>query len=297
MKREISDFFKVNDVKYKENYNLSAISPVRIGAKTQFLVYPDSEEKLIIVVRFLRNNKIKHKILGRMSNVLPPDETYEGVIVRTDLLSQISCKGTSVDVSCGVSLPHIAKLTADAGLSGFEELSGIPGSVGGAILSNAGAFGREIADTLTKIRVFNLDTSEIEQIKEISFDYRFCGLDRDRFVILSSKFSLSRSNSVTANELIQRYREKRMATQPVGQASLGSTFKRPGKEVYAAKLIDDCGLKGMSIGGAKISEKHAGFIVNKGGSTAADYLALAEYARERVFEKFAINLEKEIEII
>ena len=299
MTQEISDFFKMNDVKYRENFNLSLISPVRIGAQARFLAYPESSEDLIKVVDFLRNKKIKHKILGRMSNVLPPDNIYNGVIVRTDLLSYQLVKGTTVEVGAGLSLPYLAKITADAGLSGLEELSGIPGSIGGAIRGNAGAFGREISQLVSRVTVYNRQSSRVEQLRsdQIIFEYRRSGLIRDDVIILSAKLLLSRTDRATANELIQKYREKRMATQPVGQASLGSVFKRPAKDIYAAKLIDECGLKGRSVGGAKISEKHAGFIVNCGGATAADYLTLADCAKDCVYKKFGVTLEREFDVI
>lgn len=298
MTREIVDFFKVNDVKYRENLKLSSISPVRIGGNAQFVAYPDSVERLIKAVDFLRNKKIRYKLLGRMSNVLPPDEDYAGVIVRTDNISPLLIKGTDVEIGAGVSLPQLAKITADEGLSGLEELSGIPGSIGGAIRGNAGAFGREIGELVSFVNVYNCRLGVTERLKadRIGFDYRKSGLMSKDLVILSARLALSRSDSVTSNDLIKKYREKRMATQPVGQASLGSVFKRVTKDISASKLVDECGLKGFSIGGAKISEKHAGFIINCGNASAKDYLSLAEYAAESVYKRFHIKLEREVEI-
>jgi len=299
MTQEIMDFFKLNDVKYKENFRLAQISPIKIGGLTKFVVYPDDHKKLIKIVKFLKNKKIKHKILGRMSNVLPPDDEYNGVIVRSDCLSNFDIKGTFVDASAGVSLPLLAKTCADLGLSGFEELSGIPGSVGGAIRGNAGAYGREIGDLVSRVTVYNSRTQSVEYIKadKISFGYRLSSFSKGEYIILCVRFSLSRSDKFSANKLIQLYREKRTATQPVGLPSLGSVFKRPSKNLSAAKLIDDCGLKGVKIGGTKISEKHAGFIVNVGGATAGDYLKLSEYVKDKVFQNRGILLEREIEVM
>ncbi len=299
MIRETLDFLKMNDVKYKENFPLSLISPVKIGGEATILVYPKTQDELIEIVDFLGKTKIKHKIVGRMSNVLPPDDKYSGIIIRTDFISRYHIKGTSVEASAGVSLPYLAKITADSGLSGLEELSGIPGSIGGAIRGNAGAFGREISQLVSRITVYDTKTSSFDRLKaeKVCFDYRSSSLMAENLVILSVKLSLSRSDKSKTNYLIQRYREKRIATQPVGQASLGSVFKRPYRDVSAAKLIDECGLKGKKVGGAKISEKHAGFIVNVGGATAADYLTLVEYAKDKVYEKFGILIEREIEVI
>ena len=299
MTREISDFFKLNDVKYKGNYQLSLISPIKIGGYARYVAYPDKVNKLIKIVKFLRKRKIRYKILGRMSNSLPPDNDYDGVIVRSDKMLNYRLKGTSLYAEAGASLPFLAKICADFGFSGLEELSGIPGSLGGAIRDNAGAFGREMSDLISCVTVYNLRKSSVEHLKveKLCFDYRSSSLMNDELIILSAKLSLARSDRFTVNRLIEDYREKRMATQPVGQASLGSTFKRPMKDVHAAKLIDECGLKGHKIGGAKISEKHAGFIVNIGGATAVDYLSLVEFAQKQVYKKFGIMLEKEIEVI
>ena len=299
MTKEITDFFKMNDVKYKENYRLSLISPIKIGGQARYVAYPNTNVSLVGVVNFLQKNKIKYKILGRMSNVLPPDKIFDGVIIRTDRISQISLIDSCLEADAGASLPFLAKITADTGLSGLEELSGIPGSIGGAVRGNAGAFGREISHMISSVTIYDCTSFTIEQLSydQIDFGYRYSSLMRDDIVILSVRLTLSPSDSVSIKALIQQCRERRIATQPVGQASLGSTFKRPAKDISAAKLIDDCGLKGKGMGGAKISEKHAGFIVNCGGATAADYLRLADYAKNKVFEKFGINLEREIEVI
>ena len=299
MTRELSDFFKLNDVKYKGNYQLSLISPIKIGGNARYVAYPDKVNKLIKVVDFLRKNKIRYKIIGRMSNTLPPDDDYDGVIIRTDSMSKYHLNRMSLYAESGASLPFLAKVCADLGFSGFEELSGIPGSLGGAIRGNAGAFGREISNLVSRVTVYNFRSEIIEHLKaeKLCFDYRSSSLMNENIIILSARLNLTRSDKFTVNRLIEDYREKRMATQPVGQASLGSTFKRPMKDVHAAKLIDECGLKGHKIGGAKISEKHAGFIVNIGGATAVDYLSLVEFAQKQVYEKFGIMLEKEIEVI
>ena len=299
MTREILDFLKVNDVKYKENFKLSLISPIKIGGIAKLIIYPDNKNKLIDVVDFLENRKIKYKILGRMSNVLLPDTEFNDIIIKTDELSFLEFHGTVVEAGAGITLPLLAKITADMGLSGLEELSGIPGSLGGAIRGNAGAYGREISDLVSQVTVYNFRTSSIECLKvdKIKFDYRFSSLVDADVILLSAKLSLARSDKIYANSLIQTYRERRTATQPVGLPSLGSTFKRPENEISASKLIDECGLKGKRVGGAKISEKHAGFIVNVGGATAEDYLELSDIAKDMVYQKFGISLEKEIEVI
>lgn len=299
MKGEILEFLKMNDVEYKENASLAAISTVKIGANADLIVYPNNIDKLVSLVSFFRKSKIRHKILGRMSNVLPPDENYCGVIVRTNRFCDYKIKGNLISASAGAFLPYLAKKTADAGLSGLEELSGIPGSLGGAVAGNAGAFGREISDLVESVRVFDVNSGVISDLKsnELGFKYRTSIFKSQELIILSASLRTCYSDKICIFSKISEYAKRRRGTQPVGFPSLGSTFKRPGDGIYAAKMIDECGLKGYKIGGASISERHAGFIVNVGGATASDYLSLADYATECVYRKFGINLEKEIEIL
>ena len=299
MYRGISDFLKMNDVEFKEKFSLSKISPIRIGSKAEFVVYPKNEEQLIGVVNFAKSEKKQYKIVGRMSNILPPDDEFEGVIIKTDRLSNLSVNQSKIQANAGTSIFMIAQYAAKAGLSGMEQISGIPGSIGGAICGNAGAFGREIAELISSVTVYNLKTSGIEQMtaKELGFGYRTSVFMDKSLVILSATLSLCPSNSTDINRLTAFYRDKRVSTQPIGEPSLGSVFKRPSKDVYAGKLIDECGLKGRRVGGAQISNKHAGFIVNIGGATASDYLELVNVARDAVYNKFGILLEREIEVI
>ena len=296
--QEIIDFFKMNDVKYKENFDLSRISPVRIGGKALFVAYPRTTEEMIKIIDFLENLKINYKIVGRMSNVLISRDLYDGIIIRTDLMSLFEFSGESAYVNAGISLPQIAKLAADAGLSGLEQLSGIPGSIGGAIRGNAGAFGREISELVSDVTIFDKHTSRVIDLSqdEIDFSYRRSSLIDKKYIILGATLLLSASDSLKIKGYMADIYQIRLSTQPYNEPSLGSVFKWPVEGLSAAKLIDDCGLKGYRIGKAKISEKHAGFIINCGGATAQDYLSLVDYAADEVYKKFGINLEKEIEI-
>ena len=296
---EVMDFLKMNDVKYKENASLKRISPIGIGASAKIVAYPDSEEKLVLLLRFLGNVKIQNKILGRMSNVLPPDEDYIGVVVRTELLRNYRITGELVSVDCGASLPRLAANMAAAGFSGLEELSGIPGSIGGSVVGNAGAFGRELSDLVVGVKVYDLINQEILTFgpPDLEFSYRHSNLKCGRYIVLSVCLKLVGSDKDTVRAAMSRFRDIRRKTQPVGELSLGSTFKRPGEGLYAAKMIDECGLKGKSIGGAMVSRKHAGFIVNTDGARAKDYLELSEYVKKVVFDRFSVVLEREVEIL
>ncbi len=299
MTGELFEFLKMNDVEYKESLSLASISPIRIGGEATAASYPDSENKLVSLVRFFEKSKIKYKIVGRMSNLLPPDEKYDGVVIRTDRIKDYYLDSNVLNVCCGISLPHIARVLQKAGLSGFEGLSGIPGSIGGAIVGNAGAFGRQISDLLLDVRVYDRSNGYFYSIKasDLNFGYRSSSIMRSGIVITSARFNLSQSDPLSIKIEMDRCTNIRQSTQPTDKPSLGSCFKRPREDLTAARLIDKCGLKGHRIGGAQISEKHAGFIINTGGATAKDYIALSDYTAKKVFEKFEISLEREVEIM
>ena len=289
---------KMNDVEHKENYPLSEISAIRIGGKADLVVYPKSEKELICLVNRLLEKEIKFKILGRMSNVLPSDEGYRGVVIRTDRLKEYAIEGEVATVASGVGIPYLAAKTAELGLSGLEQLSGIPCSLGGAIFGNAGAFGREMGDLIRSVRAFSIREGKIIDfsVEKCIFSYRSSIFKSGEHVILSAVLKFLKSDENTVKESIHKYRKMRLDTQPHGLLSLGSTFKRPQGD-SAGRMIDECGLKGYTIGGAQISEKHAGFIVNIGNASAEDYKNLAEYAQGAVYQRFGTRLEYEIEEI
>lgn len=299
MQREILDFLKMHDVEHKENLSLATLSPIKIGGNASIVAYPKTSDKLVDLIGFLEKTKIKYKIAGRMSNLLPPDEKYDGVVIRTDKVNHFDIRDNLLTASCGVSLVGISSLLCKEGLSGFEGLSGIPGSVGGAVVGNAGAFGCEISDSISGVLVYDLNGGSIEYImaEDCAFSYRSSVFKSGRYIVLTAEFKLSQSYANSVFLEMQRVREVRKRTQPTGVPSLGSTFKRPGNNLYAAKMIDECGLRGYKIGGAKISSKHAGFIVNSGGATSLDYKKLLNYAQRCVYERFKVNLESEIEIM
>ncbi len=299
MPRDLTDFLKAHDVEYKESLSLAQISPIKIGAEADCVAYPDSIDKLVNLVRFLWKNKIKHIILGRMSNILPSDKKYNGVVIRTDNIRRFYLFGNILTAECGTALGEISRFLCKAGFGGFEGLGGIPGSIGGSLVGNAGAFGYEISDCLYRVFAYDIhgDCVRVMSPFECNFSYRSSVFKNQKFVILSAEFVLPKSDAASVLAKMEGFREKRMKTQPYGLPSLGSTFKRPDKNLYAAKLIDDCGLRGFKMGGAEISEKHAGFIVNRGGASSFDYQNLMEYARKCVNDKYGIYLESEIVIM
>lgn len=299
MTEEILGFLKANDVKYKRDEFLSRLSTVRIGGVADFVAYPDSGYKLIRLLEFLEKGKIKYKILGRMSNVLPTDDRYHGVIIRTDLMSRVDFNCNIVTADAGVSIPRLSSLCRDGSLSGLEELSGIPGSLGGLVFGNAGAYGREISDIVKCVSVYDIDKKAIFDIpkENLRFGYRTSVFKGSRFVILSAKLGLIHCEKAIIQSKINEISSKRRNSQPIDKPSLGSTFKRPSENVYPWRLIDECGLREFCIGGAAVSGKHAGFIVNQGNATSADYLAVTSYVKNTVQEKTGVDLEYEFEIL
>ncbi len=294
----VLDFFKANDVKYSENHPMSRLTTIRIGGTCDVAACPDSEEKLALVVRFLRKNKIRFKIIGKMSNILPTDDPYRGVIVRTDGVKRLIISDNEVYLSSGTTLRGVTGALTSLGLSGYEELVGIPGCVGGLVAGNAGAFSRETADLVKSVKVLRLDTLDETTLfpSQLSFSYRDSVFKHVPYLILGATLELKRADSEKIRLRIAECKARRAETQPIDFPSLGSVFKRP-LGVSAAELIDKCGLKGLRVGGAEVSHKHAGFIVNWGGATAKDVKHLIREIKKRVEERYSIALTREIEFL
>ena len=202
-------------------------------------------------------------------------------------------------LSLPVRLSYVAMTTAEFGLSGAEELSGIPGSVGGAIYGNAGAFGREISDIITSVSIYDPVSESIccLSMSELDFSYRSSVFSKRPWIIISATLTLSEADTNSVNARIKEFVKIRRERQPIGEMSLGSTFKRPSADVAASLLIDQCGLKGYTVGGASVSRKHAGFIVNTNNATSSDYLSVAKHVANSVNEKFGVALEMEIGLL
>ena len=292
------DFLNAKEVEYKRNVSLSSYSFVRIGGDASIVCFPNSETKLVQLLRFLKDIKIEYKMLGRMSNVLPSDNYYDGVIIKTDRLKGYRLVGDDMVASCGLPIPLAALIAQSNGLYGLAQLGGIPGSIGAGVKGNAGAFGREFSQIVKSVRAYDIDSDEIVEIgaNDCGFGYRSSSL-ADSIVILSANLSFRRMDINLIKHTADECRKKRIQTQPIGLPSLGSVFKRPSADVSAARLIDECGLKGRRIGDAMISDKHCGFIVNCDKATAKDYLSLCDVASEAVYCRFGVRLIKEIEVM
>ena len=295
----LKEYLKINDVEYKENQKLSEYSLIKIGGAADLIAFPDTEKKLCDLIYFCETISAKYKLVGNLSNLLPIDEGYRGIIVKTDRLNRAELVGDTVDVGCGAKLPKLAADLANASLSGFEGLSGIPGQVGGSVRGNAGAFGREIGELVLSCTVYSKELNRFFVLtkNDISFRYRTSSLILNDLIIISVKLKLCFADKDSILSEMRRCRDVRKKTQPTEYPSLGSFFKRTESGESAAKLIDMCGLKGVKLGGAAVSEKHAGFIINVSEASSYDVLSLADLVAERVFECFSIRLCPEVEVL
>ncbi len=274
------------------------MSSVGISTIARAIVYPDSDAKMISIIECLAEYNVPFLVLGRMSNVLFKNALYNGVIVKTTKFTQKHEAENYVTLSCGMGLAKVLKQISSKNLGGLEGLWGIPGTVGGMVRQNAGAFGYEVADRFKEAICYIPKAKSICKFskEDMRFAYRESILGRENIVLISATFEFIPKSYECVIEEINSYRSKRSETQPIEYPSLGSVFKRHGG-VSAGFYVDKAGLKGYSVGGARISDKHAGFIINTGNATADDYLKIIDQIKSNVYSAFGIELEEEIEII
>ena len=290
------EFFLDSTIEIRLNVPMAHYSSVKIGGEAAIVAFPKNEADLINSIRFLHDNSIKYRLVGRMTNILPKDEYYDGVVVSTRKIKGIQLNGELITAECGVTLPTLVNTALAHSLGGAEALSGIPGSIGGAIYSNAGAFGSEISDFIVDARLYSIEGAEHLTLtsEELAFSYRNSALKGSKMVLLSARLRFCPSTRENIKNKLGEVKTRRAMTQPLEYPSLGSVFKRCGG-MSAAKLIDECGLKGFTIGGASVSLKHSGFIVNLGGATEKDFNDLIALIKKTVFDKFSVRLTEEIE--
>jgi UDP-N-acetylmuramate dehydrogenase len=283
---------------------LSQHCSFRIGGPAEFFCEPQNIGQLIALLDFTLTNRINYFILGKGSNLLISDKGLDGLVVSTSNLNKLSHDDTCLSAWCGASLKDLCGLALELGLTGLEFASGIPGSVGGAVFMNAGAYGGEIKDALycSKYLIPDLDNlRSVDPVKHLKaeqhrFSYRRSIFQSGDFIHLSSVFRLRRDDPLVIAQRMQELEQQRWARQPMDLPSAGSVFKRP-EGFFTGKLVDDCGLRGFQIGGAAVSDKHCGFIVNLGGATAADVLAVIRHVQKEVFDRFGVRLETELRLI
>ena len=280
-----------------ENQSLRQHNTFRTGGMAKYFTEPLNTEDILEAIRFAKENRLKYMIVGNGSNLLFSDEGYDGLIIKTSKLKGIERDGETLKVYSGELTPSVGAFAARNGLTGFEPLSGIPGSIGGGIYMNCGAYGTEIGDLISKVCFLYTDGKiKIFDRSELDFSYRSSSFQHMDGVILWAELKLSKGDRSQIDEHMKDYAQRRKDKQPLEYPSAGSTFKRP-EGHFAAKLIDDCGLKGLSVGGAEVSEKHAGFIINKKDATTKDIIELIEKVRKIVLEKTGVTLECEVKVV
>ena len=277
---------------------MAAHTSFRIGGPAEIMAFPKNAEELSHILKVSKLLDCKTAILGAGTNVLAPDAGIPGLVIclKDSLDGMEQLDATTIRVMAGVTMTRAAVFAANLGLSGLEFAHGIPGSVGGGVYMNAGAYGGEICQVCTKVAVMDMDGNiRIAANEEMDFSYRHSRLEETGEIVLYAEFMLVAAETTQVREKMQELMGKRKASQPLDLPSAGSAFKRPAQG-YAAALIDQTGLKGFQVGGAAISQKHAGFAVNLGGATAEDVKNLLSQVSDKVFEATGIRLEPEVRI-
>lgn len=280
-----------------ENVSLKDYNTYKIGGKTRYLVKPYNIDSLKELLIYIKNNNLKYIIIGNGSNIILPDSDYDGVVILLSKLNEIKINENTINAFCGVSLTYFVNELVKNNLGGLESLSGIPGTLGGAIFNNAGCYGQTISDKLNSVTY--LENGEIKTInkEECNFSYRDSIFKKNKnFIILSAKFKLDYKNKEEMLNIIKENMIKRNTSQPLNYPNAGSVFRNP-IGYSAGKLIEDAGLKNYHINGAYVSDKHANFIINKDNASSADIIELIEYIQKEISEKYNIKLKLEQEII
>ena len=281
------------------NHPLSQICTFRIGGEAKIILTPENAEELIYCIKKLRELGIPYMTVGSASNLLFDDRGFNGAVIRTNRLKTVTLENGILTAEAGVPLPRLCRIAAENSLGGLHGLCGIPGTVGGSIITAAGAFGCNIYDRVTETEAYfpNEDRIRTLPLTATDFSYRKSPEILKDAVILRVSFRLPPEDRQSIEEKISYCAAQRRSTQPYGIPSAGSYFKRPENAPPAALLIDQAGLKGLTVGGASVSEKHAGFIINSGNATAEDVKTLAEIIKTTVLHSFGVTLTEEVQTV
>lgn len=282
-----------------EHEPLRAHTTFRIGGPARYYLVPENEEEIREALDFAREKGYSFYIIGKGSNILFCDEGYDGVIIEIGRgFDQILCRedGT-VTAEAGIAMSSMAAKLVAAGLTGFEFAGGIPGTLGGGIAMNAGAYGGEIKDCIRKVKVLTPEGGiRVLDQEELQLGYRTSVIQKSSYLVLEGEFAFHKDKTEAIQARMRELNQRRRDKQPLEYPSAGSTFKRP-EGFFAGKLIEDAGLKGYRVGDAQVSEKHCGFVINRGEATAADVAQLIREVQEKVKEQFGVMLEPEVRMI
>lgn len=282
----------------KQDENMGRHCTFRCGGNAEVYVMPGSIEELVEVVSACRQEQIPYMVIGNGSNILVRDEGYQGVIIEvSSRINKIDVIGEEIVADAGAKLSAIAVTALENDLGGFEFAHGIPGNAGGAVVMNAGAYGGEMKDVIKWVKVLEQDGNiRTLDVDELEMGYRTSRVAKEGMIVLQICIALFIGSAGEIDAIMEMLMQKRRAKQPLEYPSAGSTFKRP-EGYFAGKLIEDTGLRGYAVGGAMVSEKHCGFVINYNNATATDVLTLIEDVRKKVKEKFDVELEPEVKVI
>lgn len=294
-KNRLEDCLDKDIVKYSEV--LKDYTSFKLGGPCTALILPTKKEEVYTTVKLCKEYNIPFFILGNGSNLIVKDGGFKGVIIKLTSMKNIQVEGNKITAESGATLGMVSSVALKNNLKGMEFASGIPGTVGGSISMNAGAYGGEMKDIVESAKVLT-ESGDIINLSrdELEFSYRTSTVQRHQYIVLEATFSLESGNGEEIKNLMNNLNGRRKDKQPLNYPSAGSTFKRP-EGYFAGKLIEDAGLKGLSVGGAMVSEKHAGFIINYNNATANDVITLIKKVQEKINEKYGIVLEREVKII
>ena len=270
----------------------------RVGGPAAYFVMPRTAEEVAKVTELCAQENVPYYIVGNGSNLLVSDKGYDGVIIQIyKQMSQVEVKGREIYAQAGALLSMVAKRALDTELAGFEFAAGIPGTLGGACVMNAGAYGGEMKDILESVTVLTPEGEQKElKNEELQLGYRTSVVKEKGYIVLEAVLSLKKGDPEAIKSRMDELKEQRVTKQPLEYPSAGSTFKRP-EGYFAGKLIQDAGLRGYQVGGAQVSEKHCGFVINKENATAKDVVDLIHDVQRIVYEKFQVQLETEVKFL
>ena len=280
------------------DFPMNSYTSFKIGGPADIVVFPENIDELLFAIDYIKSNNIPYEVLGNGTNILVSDQGIDGIVLILTKIQSKSIDENKIITAAGNLLSEIAQFAMKHSLSGMEFAGGIPGSVGGAIYMNAGAYGSEVKDIISNVTC--LDQNGVVRelyLPDLELSYRKSIFQENQSIILEATFELKKSNDQDQiKSIMQENNKKRRAKQPLDYPSAGSVFKRP-EGHYAAKLIEEAGLKGYQLGGAMISDKHAGFIINYDNATSEDISNLIEVIRDVVWKKFSVKLETEVKFV
>lgn len=294
----IDEIKKLNVGKILTDVSLKNYTTYRAGGTAKIMVFPKNIDSLVKLINKLRELDVKFMVLGKGSNVLFSDKEYDGVLIKLDEFNHIEVHGNRIIAGAGASIIRVCQEAIKNSLTGLEFAAGIPGTVGGCIYMNAGAYKSDMGYVVSRVKVLTPKMHVITMVnREIDFHYRTSFFKKNKnYIVLEATFNLKKGKKELIQEVVNDRRKRRLETQPLEYPSAGSVFRNP-KDQYSGKLIEDLGYKGLIKGGAKVSDKHANFIINYNNAKASDIKELIEFVHDEVLEKYGIDLTVEQEFI